>query len=55
MKLTITGGLLEHIRDALVRQARPQKSWPMVEMARTALNADVDSAELKISSDEPAP
>ena len=34
----------KHIREALVRQARPQNSWPIVEIITTALNADVRAA-----------
>ena len=45
----------KHIREALVRQARPQNSWPIVEMITTVLNAEVDSERLKISSEVPAP
>ena len=45
----------KHILDALVRQARPQKSWPRVEIRTTALKAAVLNERLKISSELPAP
>ncbi len=38
------------MRDALVRQATPQNSWPTVEMNTTALAPVSDSAVEKIVS-----
>src|ERR1044072_1825639 len=41
----------KHIREALVRHARPQNNWPMVEIASTALNAEELRDDAKTSSD----
>src|SRR5918998_1101416 len=43
------------IRDPLVTQAMPQKSWPSVEITTTAFSAQESRALPKIGSDEPAP
>ena len=44
-----------HVRDALVRHAMPQKSWPIVAISTTALAAAGVSPVLKIASEEPSP
>ena len=41
------------MRDALVTQAMPQKSWPMQEIRITISAAVADSARSKIASDVP--
>ena len=43
------------MRDALVRQAPPQNSWPNVEIATTILVAVSVSALSKTASELPAP
>ena len=43
------------MRDALVRQATPQNSWPMVEIVTIALVAVSVSALSKIATSEPPP
>ncbi len=45
----------KHMREALVRQAAPQNSWPTVEISTTALSAAVESALSKIGSEPPPP
>src|SRR3954453_14348125 len=45
----------KHMREALVRQARPQKSCPTVQISTTALKAAGVSAWLKMASADPAP
>src|SRR4051812_4109603 len=45
----------KHIRDALVRHALPQKSWPTVQMMSRTLKAVRVSAWSKIASVDPAP
>ena len=44
----------KHIRDPLVRQAAPQKSWPMVEIRTTDLAAAGVSARKRSPREEPA-
>src|ERR1700694_4491457 len=41
------------IREALVRQAMPQKTWPMTEIRITAFAAAVDSAVTKTAREVP--
>src|SRR3954451_851221 len=43
------------MREALVTQAMPQNSWPMVAMAITSSAVPDPSAVLKIASEEPSP
>ena len=42
----------KHIREALVRQAMPQKSWPTVEMISSALKAARVERLVKIASED---
>ena len=43
------------VREALVRPAAPQKSWPTVAMIRTSFAAQESSALVKIAPTKPAP
>src|SRR4051794_18667843 len=43
------------MREALVRHAMPQNSWPTVAISTTALAEDDPSAVLKMASEEPSP
>ena len=43
------------VRDALVRPAAPQNSWPTVAMIRTSFAAQLSSALVKIAPTKPAP
>src|SRR5919204_3697501 len=43
------------VRDALVRPAAPQKSWPTVAIRITSLAAQESSALVKIAPTKPAP
>ena len=43
------------MRDALVTQAMPQKSWPMQEIRITSSAAVADSALSRIASEPPPP
>ena len=45
----------KHIRDALVRQATPQNSWPRVEISTITLVAVSVSALSKMASEPPPP
>src|SRR5215213_4912680 len=44
-----------HVREALVRPAAPQKSWPIVAIMRTIFAAQESSALVKIAPTNPAP
>ncbi len=43
-----------HVREALVRPAAPQKSWPTVAIIRISLAAQESSALVKIAPTNPA-
>ena len=43
------------IRDALVRQASPQNSWPTVQITNTALKPAVSRAPARTANTEPTP
>ena len=45
----------KHIREALVRQASPQNSWPTVQINSTALKPAVSSAPARTANTEPTP